>query len=67
MRKNFIQNCIPRVKKETANDRGLKSWKILRLKVISLASNVYVKGFVSETTDKALLAPGKTADLLGHC
>ena len=36
----------------------------LRLKVISLASNVYVKGFVSETTDKALLAPGQTAEAL---
>ena len=34
---------------------------------MSLVSKVYVKAFVSETTDKAILAPGKIADFLGHC
>ena len=34
---------------------------------MSLVSKVYVKAFVSETTDKARLGSWEMTDLLGHC
>ena len=54
---------------ETESDRGRKSRKVLAYGkyLLSLASNVYVKAFFQKLQVRPILAPGKTADLLGHC